>query len=77
MTLTNRQRFYYLNDLAKMGGRREELDESEYLTIKGARDWGATWDQVSNALGLGSPKAAQERFDTLGSRVDPHATGPA
>ena len=66
----------YLAVLRGAGQRRYDLDEGECLVIKGARDSGATWKQVADALGLDSPQGAQQRYETLGKRIaEAHSTG--
>jgi hypothetical protein len=63
------ERDQYLAVLKCTSARHRELDESEYLVIKGARDSGATWKQVAEALGLGYAQSAQQRYAALGRRV--------
>ena len=45
--------------------RREQLD-AELLAIRNARDCGVTWQHIADALGLGTPQAAQQRYEQLG-----------
>ena len=67
--LRERELAQYLAVLRTADGRRRDLDESEYLVIKGARDGGATWKQIAEALGAASPQAAQQRYGALEERV--------
>lgn len=71
--LHDRLRAQAIAVLRGIPGRREELDESEYLFIRNARDEGVTWKEIGEALGLGSAQAAQQRQDRLAARVDPPA----
>lgn len=48
---------------------RAEVDQLETAVLFTARSQGMTWSQIAAALGLGSPQAAQQRFDRLGHRV--------
>lgn len=57
--------------LRSVRGHRAELDESEYLLIKNARNEDVTWEEIAGALGLGSPQAAEQRYARLGTRVNP------
>ena len=66
--LRERELAQYLAVLRTADGRRRDLDESEYLVIKGARDGGATWKQIAEALGAASPQAAQQRYGALEER---------
>ena len=67
--LRERELAQYLAILRGTEGRRWALEEGEYLVIKGARDCGATWKQIAEALGLESPQAAQQRHERLEKRV--------
>ena len=74
--LRERELAQYLAVLRGADGRRRDLDESEYLVIGGARDSGATWGRIAEALGLGSPQAAQKRYEGLEKRVtEAHSEG--
>jgi len=75
-TLRDRERDQYLAVLKGTGDRRRELDEREYLVIKGARDMGATWKQAAEALGMDSPQAACQRYDRLCKRFNPAPLPP-
>lgn len=67
--LRERELAQYLAVLQGAGQRRYNLDEGEYLTIGAARETGATWKQVADALGLDSAQAAQQRHEALEKRV--------
>ena len=49
---------------------RAELAETELTLLLLARGRGLTWAQVSDALGLRSAQAAQQRFERLRSRLE-------
>ncbi|PZG24158.1 hypothetical protein C1I95_01210 [Micromonospora craterilacus] len=54
-----------LGRLAGIPAARDELDENELDLIDRARQAGATWSQVADALGLGSRQAAEQRRQRL------------
>ncbi|GIJ23641.1 hypothetical protein [Micromonospora lutea] len=54
-----------LHRLADVPGVRERLDDTELDLIDRARQAGATWNQVAEALGLGSRQAAEQRRQRL------------
>lgn len=57
--------------------RRAELDGLERALIDTARDAGASWTQIADALGLRSRQAAEQRrlrLDAPGDRRDPNKT---
>jgi hypothetical protein len=49
---------------------RGELDQLEAALLFAARSAGLSWRRVSEAMGLASPQAAQQRFDRVTGRVD-------
>jgi hypothetical protein len=49
---------------------RAELDQLEAALLFTARSAGLSWRRVSEAMGLASPQAAQQRFDRVTGRVD-------
>ncbi|MEV4712799.1 hypothetical protein [Micromonospora sp. NPDC049374] len=54
-----------LDQLAGIPVTRERLDDTELDLIDRARQDGATWNQVAEALGLGSRQAAEQRRQRL------------
>jgi hypothetical protein len=58
--------------LALLTAARAELDQTEAALLFTARAQGLSWPRISRAMGLGSPQAAQQRFD----RVTGRAQGP-
>lgn len=48
---------------------RAELDQTEAALLFAARAAGATWADVATALDLGSPQAAQQRFERVLART--------
>jgi hypothetical protein len=74
--LRKRERKQALAVLKCVSGQRREMDESEYLLIKNARDCGLTWNEIAAALGLDSPQAAQQRSARLEARLASAAEGP-
>jgi hypothetical protein len=58
--------------LALLTAARAELDQTEAALLFTARAHGLSWPRISRAMGLGSPQAAQQRFD----RVTGRAQGP-
>ncbi|GAB3839878.1 hypothetical protein GCM10029963_07610 [Micromonospora andamanensis] len=54
-----------LDQLAGIPASRDQLDDTELDLIDRARQAGATWTQVGEALGLGSRQAAEQRRQRL------------
>ena len=48
------------------GGR---VDQTEAALLFTARAHGLSWSQISQAMGLGSPQAAQQRFGRVAGRT--------
>ncbi|WP_246060167.1 DNA-binding protein [Herbidospora galbida] len=48
---------------------RGEMDQLEASLLLIARGRGLTWQEIANALGLGSPQAAKQRYERLAGRV--------
>ncbi len=48
---------------------RGEMDQLEASLLLIARGRGLTWHEIANALGLGSPQAAKQRYERLAGRV--------
>jgi hypothetical protein len=57
-----------LGDLAGIPTARDQLDETELDLIDRARRAGAAWQQIAEALGLGSRQAAEQRRQRLAAR---------
>jgi hypothetical protein len=55
--------------LTLMSAARAELDQAEAGLLFTARAHGLSWPRISRALGLGSPQAAQQRFDRVSGRA--------
>jgi hypothetical protein len=55
--------------LALLTAARAELDQSEAALLFTARSRGLSWPRISRAMGLGSPQAAQQRFDRVSGRA--------
>jgi hypothetical protein len=55
--------------LALLTAARAELDQSEAALLFTARSQGLSWPRISRAMGLGSPQAAQQRFDRVSGRA--------
>lgn len=55
--------------LALLPAARAERDQSEAALLFTARAQGLSWPRISRAMGLGSPQAAQQRFDRVSGRV--------
>jgi hypothetical protein len=55
--------------LALLTAARAELDQSEAALLFTARSQGLSWPRISQAMGLGSPQAAQQRFDRVSGRA--------
>ena len=49
---------------------RTELDQIESALLFAARAGGMTWPELSEALGLRSPQAAQQRLARISARLD-------
>jgi hypothetical protein len=54
-----------LDQLTAIPAAREQLDDAELDLIDRARQAGATWSRVADALGLGSRQAAEQRRQRL------------
>jgi hypothetical protein len=55
--------------LALLAAARAELDQSEAALLFTARAGGLSWPRISRAMGLGSPQAAQQRFERVTGRA--------
>jgi len=55
--------------LALLPAARAELDQTEAALLFTARAQGLSWPRISRAMGLGSPQAAQQRFDRVAGRA--------
>lgn len=55
--------------LALLPAARAEADQVEAALLFTARARGLSWARISRAIGLGSPQAAQQRFDRITSRA--------
>ena len=55
--------------LSLLAAARAELDQSEAALLFTARSRGLSWPRISRAMGLGSPQAAQQRFDRVSDRA--------
>jgi hypothetical protein len=55
--------------LSLLAAARAELDQSEAALLFTARSHGLSWPRISPAMGLGSPQAAQQRFDRVSGRA--------
>lgn len=55
--------------LSLLAAARAELDQSEAALLFTARSQGLSWPRISQAMGLGSPQAAQQRFDRVSGRA--------
>ncbi len=63
--------------LTLLNAARAELDQSEAALLFTARSQGLSWPRISRAMGLGSPQAAQQRFDRVSGRAQsPGAQSP-
>lgn len=56
--------------LALLPAARAELDQIEAAALFTARTAGLSWSRISQAIGLGSAQAAQQRFDRITGRVE-------
>lgn len=54
--------------LRLLASARAELDQIEAGLLFAARGSGMTWPHIADALGLGSPQAAQQRLNRVASR---------
>jgi hypothetical protein len=54
--------------LSMMEAARDDLDTLEIALLLTARAEGMTWAEIARALGLGSPQAAQQRFQRISQR---------
>jgi hypothetical protein len=55
--------------LALLPAARAEADQVEAALLFTARARGLSWARISQAIGLGSPQAAQQRFGRVTSRA--------
>jgi hypothetical protein len=55
--------------LALLPAARAEADQIETALLFIARGQGLSWPRISRAMGLGSPQAAQQRFDRVTGRA--------
>ncbi len=55
--------------LALLPAARAEADQAEAALLFTARARGLSWSRISRAMGLGSPQAAQQRFDRITDRT--------
>ena len=55
--------------LSLLAAARAELDQAEAALLFTARSHGLSWPRISRAMGLGSPQAAQQRFDRVSGRA--------
>lgn|SRR5947208_17051017 len=55
--------------LALLPAARAEADQAEAALLFTARARGLSWARISQAIGLGSPQAAQQRFGRITSRA--------
>jgi hypothetical protein len=63
--------------LTLLTAARAELDQTEAALLFTARSQGLSWPRISRAMGLGSPQAAQQRFDRVSGRAQsPEAQSP-
>jgi hypothetical protein len=56
--------------LTLLPAARAEVDQMEAALLFTARAGALSWPRISRALGLGSPQAAQQRFDRVTDRVE-------
>lgn len=61
--------------LALLPAARAEVDQTEAALLFTARAHGLSWSQISQAMGLGSPQAAQQRLGRITGRAG-HAERP-
>jgi hypothetical protein len=55
--------------LTLLPAARAEVDQTEAALLFTARAHGLSWAQISQAMGLGSPQAAQQRFGRITGRA--------
>jgi hypothetical protein len=55
--------------LTLLAAARAEVDQTEAALLFTARAHGLSWSQISQAMGLGSPQAAQQRFGRVTGRA--------
>jgi glutathione S-transferase len=55
--------------LTLLPAARAEVDQTEAALLFNARAHGLSWSQISRAMGLGSPQAAQQRFGRITGRT--------
>jgi hypothetical protein len=55
--------------LTLLAAARSEVDQAEAALLFTARAHGLSWARISRAMGLGSPQAAQQRFDRVAGRA--------
>ena len=55
--------------LTLLPAARAEVDQTEAALLFTARAHGLSWAQISQAMGLGSPQAAQQRFGRITVRT--------
>jgi hypothetical protein len=60
--------------LALLPAARAEADQVEAALLFTARARGLSWARISRAIGLGSPQAAQQRFDRVTGRAGNRAS---
>ena len=58
-----------LSALKGIRGERSSVEFREYVEMQFARAAGATWDEIADACGLDSAKAAQHRYRSLEKRT--------
>ena len=56
--------------LALLPAARAEVDQMEAAVLLVARTHGLSWSRISQAMGLGSAQAAQQRFDRVAGRAE-------
>jgi hypothetical protein len=61
--------------LTLLPAARAEVDQTEAALLFTARAHGLSWSQISQAMGLGSPQAAQQRFGRVTGRAGPRERG--
>ena len=61
--------------LTLLAAARAEVDQAEAALLFTARAHGLSWSQISQAMGLGSPQAAQQRFGRVTGRAGPRERG--
>jgi hypothetical protein len=61
--------------LTLLPAARAEVDQAEAALLFSARAYGLSWSQISEAMGLGSPQAAQQRFGRVTGRAGARERG--